>query len=482
VPRAALQLLPGRGESVGAALVADARVRGVMFTGSTEVATLINRQLAARGGDVPLIAETGGQNAMIVDATALPEQVVADVLASSFDSAGQRCSALRVLCLQADVADGMLEMLCGAARELRIGNPADMRCDVGPVIDADARERLEAHVAAMQAAGFPLTRLPLPDACGRGTYVAPTIIEIDHLGRLGAEQFGPVLHVLRYRAAELDTLIDAINASGYGLTMGLHSRIDETIARVSSRARVGNLYVNRNMIGAVVGVQPFGGEGLSGTGPKAGGPLYLLRLLSRSPGTGPGAPRSEGSQAALDTLADWLTTSAAALLPADAISTLHAHLQTYRQRTLCGLRLALPGPTGEDNSLRFVPRGRIAGIASGMAAQLHQLAAALASGNRLLVQDGDDLRRLVSSLPATLGATFEPVADCAASDCGALLFDGPDAAADALRIRLAARNGPIVGLLRPTPHYDLARLLHERTLSINSAAAGGNASLLALGG
>ncbi|MDI3515427.1 MAG: RHH-type transcriptional regulator, proline utilization regulon repressor / proline dehydrogenase, partial [Rhodocyclaceae bacterium] len=328
VPPAALQLLPGRGETVGAALVADARVLGVMFTGSTEVAALINRKLAARGGNVPLIAETGGQNAMIVDSTALPEQVVTDVLASAFDSAGQRCSALRVLCLQEDIADGVLHMLRGALTELRLGNPADVRVDIGPVIDAEARAGLEAHVAAMQARGARITRLPLPAACAHGTFVAPTIIEIGALSELGREQFGPILHVLRYRASELDGLIDAINASGYGLTMGVHTRIDETVERVAARAHVGNLYVNRNIIGAVVGVQPFGGEGLSGTGPKAGGPLYLHRLLARTPGPvlGDGAvavsdsDETRAADAALAAFLEWLDGAGRGLVEGDELA------------------------------------------------------------------------------------------------------------------------------------------------------------------
>ncbi|THF61956.1 trifunctional transcriptional regulator/proline dehydrogenase/L-glutamate gamma-semialdehyde dehydrogenase [Pseudothauera nasutitermitis] len=480
VPAAALQLVPGRGSVVGNALVGDPRVRGVMFTGSTEVAAQINRTLAARGGNVPLIAETGGQNAMIVDSTALPEQVVADVLASSFDSAGQRCSALRVLCLQEDVADGILEMLVGAARELTLGNPADVRRDVGPVIDAKARDSLEAHVTAMRAAGCKVTRPELPAECAHGTYVPPTLIEIDSLSRLGREQFGPILHVLRYRERDLEKLVEDINATGYGLTMGVHTRIDETIARVVSRAHVGNLYVNRNMIGAVVGVQPFGGEGLSGTGPKAGGPLYLHRLLARTPG-----PRFErplgDTPAVLDQFAEWLERDGRALLEGDDVAVLRDRLDAYRARRIDHLRVSLPGPTGEDNSLNFVPRGQIAGVAGSAAARVHQLLAALATGNRLLVDDSEPARRLAAALPAELAKWL--VLDTGWQDAafGALLFDGPDMEADAWRVRLAERSGPIVGLLRPEPEYDPARLVHERTISVNTAAAGGNASLMAMG-
>jgi RHH-type proline utilization regulon transcriptional repressor/proline dehydrogenase/delta 1-pyrroline-5-carboxylate dehydrogenase len=278
VPPDVLALLPGDGETVGAALVNDRRIAGVAFTGSTDVASHIARSLAIRQPIVPLIAETGGQNAMVVDSSALPEQVVQDAIASAFDSAGQRCSALRVLCLQDDIAPRVMELIVGAMDELVIGDPAALATDVGPVIDAAARDTLERHVADMAAAGLVRHRVALPAAAAHGTFVAPTLVELDRLDRLEREVFGPVMHVLRYRADELDALIDAINGLGYGLTLGIHSRIDATIERIVARARVGNIYVNRNMIGAVVGMQPFGGEGLSGTGPKAGGPHYLARF------------------------------------------------------------------------------------------------------------------------------------------------------------------------------------------------------------
>jgi RHH-type proline utilization regulon transcriptional repressor/proline dehydrogenase/delta 1-pyrroline-5-carboxylate dehydrogenase len=277
IPADALALLPGNGESVGAALVDDTRIAGVAFTGSTAVASLIARTLAARAPIVPMIAETGGQNAMLVDSSALPEQVVQDALVSAFDSAGQRCSALRLLCLQDEIAPRVIELLRGAMDELVIGDPAQMRVDVGPVIDDAARDALETHVAAMQAAGLVRHRAALPRECAHGTFVAPTLVELDRADRLAGEVFGPVLHVMRYRADALDAVVDMVNGFGYGLTLGIHSRIDATCERVVARARVGNLYVNRNMIGAVVGMQPFGGEGLSGTGPKAGGPHYLFR-------------------------------------------------------------------------------------------------------------------------------------------------------------------------------------------------------------
>jgi RHH-type transcriptional regulator, proline utilization regulon repressor / proline dehydrogenase / delta 1-pyrroline-5-carboxylate dehydrogenase len=281
VPADALHLLPGDGPNVGAPLVAHPDIAGVAFTGSTDTARGINKVLAARTGPiVPLIAETGGQNAMIVDSSALPEQVVRDVLISSFQSAGQRCSALRVLFLQDDVAPKIEEMLAGAMAELRIGDPALLSTDVGPVIDEEAKAALEAHAARMTREGELVHELKLPKDCAHGSFVAPRAYRIDKLARLEKEVFGPILHVIRYDGERLDAVLDAINATGYGLTLGIHSRIDSRVRYIHERLRVGNAYVNRNMIGAVVGVQPFGGEGLSGTGPKAGGPRYLHRFAT----------------------------------------------------------------------------------------------------------------------------------------------------------------------------------------------------------
>ncbi len=280
VPRDVLQLALGDGR-LGASLVEAPRIAGVVFTGSVEVARRIHRSLAAREGPIAtLIAETGGQNAMIVDSSALPEQVVKDTIHSAFLSAGQRCSALRVLYLQHEIADRTLTMLKGAMHELAIGDPALLTTDVGPVIDADAQERLEAHAESVQRLGRPIARLPLPADCARGTYVAPLAVEIDALDQLDGEHFGPLLHVIRYSSRDLDRVVAQINDSGYGLTLGVHSRIESTWRRIQAIARVGNCYINRGMTGAVVGTQPFGGEGLSGTGPKAGGPHYLLRFVS----------------------------------------------------------------------------------------------------------------------------------------------------------------------------------------------------------
>jgi RHH-type proline utilization regulon transcriptional repressor/proline dehydrogenase/delta 1-pyrroline-5-carboxylate dehydrogenase len=281
IPGDVLHLLPGDGPSVGAPLVQDPRIAGVAFTGSTETARGINRVLAAKDGPiVPLIAETGGQNAMIVDSSALPEQVVRDTVVSAFQSAGQRCSALRVLFVQQDIAPKLTEMLTGAMAELKIGDPAELSTDVGPVIDKAAKDMLEAHVARMTREGQLLYRAKLGPDCANGHFFAPAAFRIDALSRLEREVFGPILHVVDYAADRLDEVIEAVNNTGYGLTLGIHSRIDGKVSYIAERLRVGNAYVNRNMIGAVVGVQPFGGEGLSGTGPKAGGPRYLHRFAT----------------------------------------------------------------------------------------------------------------------------------------------------------------------------------------------------------
>jgi len=278
IPPDVLQLLPGVG-AVGQAVVEDPRIAGVAFTGSVETARAIQRALAQRDGPiVPLIAETGGLNAMIVDSTALPEQVVDAVVASAFRSAGQRCSSLRMLYLQEEVAPQVIEMLRGATAALRLGDPSDPATDVGPVIDAEARRNLDEYVAGLRRRGAPLAEAgPLP---AQGHFVAPVAFAVDSIRELPGERFGPVLHVARFAIEDLDAVIDDINAMGYGLTLGVHTRIDSRAEHIRRRAAVGNLYVNRNMIGAVVGVQPFGGEGLSGTGPKAGGPYTLPRFAT----------------------------------------------------------------------------------------------------------------------------------------------------------------------------------------------------------
>lgn len=478
VPRAALQLLPGRGETVGAALTGDPRVKGVIFTGSTEVAQLINRTLSARAlsdggkddhGDIPFIAETGGQNALIVDSSALPEQVVQDVLSSAFDSAGQRCSALRVLCLQEDIADKTMTMLKGAMQELRVGRPDSLATDIGPVIDGDARAQLLAHIARMQQSGR-VFQLPMQEHTACGTFVAPTVIEIETIAQLGREVFGPVLHVLRYRRDQLPQLVADINASGYGLTLGVHSRIDETIAFVAEHAHVGNIYINRNIVGAVVGVQPFGGEGKSGTGPKAGGPLYLKRLQRHAH-----TPWSDNSGAdapgPLQVLLDWAAT--------------HGHERLaqlgagYVQESPLRRTLTLPGPTGERNTLSFAPRGNILCVAEDVAALLNQVAAALATGNAVVIP-AEQNNLIPPGLPSIVRETILVAGDLASLTLHLALVNAPLVVS--WRQVLAAREGALVTLMptaRDVP-IPLWRLVAERALCVNTTAAGGNASLMTL--
>ncbi len=474
VPGDVLQLLPGRGQ-VGARLVADPRSRGVVFTGSTDVARLIARELAKRlnpdGTPVPLIAETGGQNALVVDSSALAEQVVADALASAFDSAGQRCSALRVLCLQEEVADRILAMLRGAVAELAVGDPAQLSTDIGPVIDEEARAGIDAHVEAMRAVGCPVHQAALPAGSAHGTFVAPAIIEIDGLAALDREVFGPVLHVLRFPREGLDALIDDINATGYGLTFGIHSRIDETIAHVTARAAAGNVYVNRNLVGAVVGVQPFGGHGLSGTGPKAGGPLYLGRLMAKRPrrsGIMPGR-----IPAAARAWVDWLVLTGE-LAEAE-------HLTAVLLATPVGGERELPGPVGERNLYGLKGRGTILCAASDRASTLRQVGAALATGNRALIRAGA-LGEL-SVLPPSLAGWVTGAVTPEREEVAAALFAGSADALQVIHRTLAERTGAIVPVHVPGPDgaYPLDWLVRERSVSTNTAAAGGNASLMMMG-
>ena len=481
VPCAALQFLPGTGETVGATLTADARVRGVIFTGSTEVAQLINRTLAQRASvekrEIPLIAETGGQNALIVDSSALPEQVVQDVLSSAFDSAGQRCSALRVLCLQEDIADKTLKMLKGAMQELRIGNPDRLAMDIGPVIDAEAQQNLLAHIDRMKSQSPNVYQLPLPEACKHGTYVPPTVIELASIAQLQREVFGPVLHVIRYRRDELPQLIDTINATGYGLTLGIHSRIDETIDFITARAHVGNIYVNRNIVGAVVGVQPFGGEGKSGTGPKAGGPLYLKRLQRNAVVSRAAHTIHQQQHAALPAFASLMEWAGA-----------HGHTrvvslgENYVHASLLNTELLLPGPTGERNTLRFAPRGTVLCTAAHVDVLLNQLAACFATGNRAAV-NSLTAALLPPGLPQTVRAAIDVIQDksLAAAPLAMALAEA-DLFAD-LAVRLASRSGALVPVIETTGSEALPlwRLVAERALCANTTAAGGNASLMTLG-
>jgi len=451
VPAGAVQLLPGQGETVGAQLVASSAIDGIMFTGSTEVARLIARTLSRRldteGRTIPLIAETGGQNTMIVDSSALAEQVVFDVLNSAFDSAGQRCSALRVLCLQEDSADHILHMLRGAMRELTVGNPDQLATNVGPVIDAEARDTIMRHIDAMRAAGHRVDQVEMHPNARHGTFVPPTLIEIDSIDELTREVFGPVLHVLRYKRDSLDQVLDQINGTGYGLTFGVHSRIDEMISYVTERIHAGNMYVNRNIVGAVVGVQPFGGEGLSGTGPKAGGPLYLYRLLAKRP----------------------------AGLPV-GVTAAPPSVQT------------LPGPTGEQNTYRVQARGAVLCVASTETGADAQYSAVQASGNTALFLDNATARAWMAKAGDAIKVTL--VADAKVEDTvfHGVLFEGDSDALRAWNERIASRNGPILivqGLTSDAvavgESYTLEQLVAERSISVNTAAAGGNASLMSIG-
>ncbi|WP_348708651.1 trifunctional transcriptional regulator/proline dehydrogenase/L-glutamate gamma-semialdehyde dehydrogenase [Acidovorax soli] len=496
VPRAAVQLLPGQGETVGARLIGDERVMGVMFTGSTEVARILQRTVAGRldaaGRPIPLIAETGGQNAMIVDSSALAEQVVGDAVSSAFDSAGQRCSALRVLCVQEEAADRVVEMLQGAMGELRVGNPAELRVDVGPVIDAEAQAGITQHIEKFKAQGHRVFQHPnhMSAVSARGTFVPPTLIELSHIGELQREVFGPVLHLVRYARNDLDGLLDQINATGYGLTQGVHTRIDETIARVVNRAHAGNVYVNRNMVGAVVGVQPFGGEGLSGTGPKAGGPLYLLRLLSQRPADALARTFAEADRATPpdDAVRERLLAPLASLQQwahHQGNLALAGHCQRFAQQTPSGTARTLPGPTGERNVYTLAPRARVLCLAQSADDLLAQTAAVLASGGTALWPCAQAALR--ARLPTLVQAQVmlqDNTLNDGTLELDAVLHHGDAPSLQAVCKALARRPGPIVGVTALQPgaaDIPLERLLIERSLSVNTAAAGGNASLMTIG-
>ncbi|RED12755.1 bifunctional proline dehydrogenase/L-glutamate gamma-semialdehyde dehydrogenase PutA [Pontivivens insulae] len=424
VPRAVLQLLPGSGAHVGAALVADARVAGVCFTGSTATAIRIDRAMAESGNAAaPLIAETGGLNAMIVDSTALPEQAVRDVVASAFQSAGQRCSAARVLYVQEDTADTVLTMLKGAMDELNVADTWALSSDLGSVIDGAARDRIEAHIAGHEVLHRVAER-------GGALSVAPTLLRIDGIGVLDEEVFGPVLHVATFRAEELDQVIDAINASGYGLTFGLHTRIDDRVQHIIDRVACGNIYVNRNQIGAVVGSQPFGGEGLSGTGPKAGGPDYL-DAFGQTSGWAE-APLSEPGHR--DEVEPALT-----------------------------LKADLPGPTGESNRLMTTARGRVLCVGPGDEMIARQSAAARAMGCEAVALAASE------TLEQAL-ATMQPLAAVCADP----------SIATVVRKGLANRAGARIPILfGPGEAW---RLRQERHVCVDLTASGGNAGLLAATG
>ncbi|MEO1169499.1 MAG: trifunctional transcriptional regulator/proline dehydrogenase/L-glutamate gamma-semialdehyde dehydrogenase [Pseudomonadota bacterium] len=473
IPEEVLQLVPGDG-AIGAALVGAPETCGVIFTGSTEVAKLIQRQLAERtlpdGSPLRLIAETGGQNAMLVDSSALPEQVVRDVIASAFDSAGQRCSALRILCVQDDIADDLLTMLKGAMAELRVGPTDELRVDVGPVITRSARQTIETHVDRMREAGHAVERLELGKDTENGTFVSPTIVEIEDIGQLGREVFGPVLHVMRYARKDLGNVMAQINSTGYGLTFGLHSRIDETIAEVTGHAQVGNIYINRNVIGAIVGVQPFGGRDLSGTGPKAGGPLYIGRLVKN-------AARSTTIERGPVLDPDYEALARFVRVTEDAPAP-YGHKAPRLDSFV-----ELPGPVGEKNLYGVHPRGRILLLPATAEGLSDQLLAIFATGNLPFLPDDEATRALAAGLPASVAQRLQWTPDWQAERPFAqILIEDTNADIRPLLKAVAAQDGPIpiVQLGIGKGGYRTDWLLEEIAISIDTTAAGGNASLMAV--
>ncbi|QQA43620.1 bifunctional proline dehydrogenase/L-glutamate gamma-semialdehyde dehydrogenase PutA [Pelagovum pacificum] len=433
VPTAALQLLPGDG-STGAALVTEPSLAGVAFTGSTETARRIRASMADHcAPGTPLIAETGGLNAMIVDSTALPEHAVRDILASSFQSAGQRCSALRCLYVQEDIAPKLLTMLKGAMDTLQLGDPWELSTDVGPVIDEEARASIADYVATARTEGRVLHELTTPDA---GTFVAPTLIEVSDIDDLTHEVFGPVLHVATFKATEVDHVIERINAQGYGLTFGLHTRIDDRVQEVMDDIHVGNAYVNRNQIGAIVGSQPFGGEGLSGTGPKAGGPNYLTRFAPK------GAERTGTAWTGQDS--------------SDRIAKAFGKMAEAELDTL-----DLPGPTGESNRLTFVRRSGILCLGPSKEVAEAQATEVRALGGEPVIATGSLAPDDLATLPGL----------------SAVLWWGDADEARVMEQALARRDGPLVPLVTFRP--DKGHVCHERHVCIDTTAAGGNAQLLA---
>ena len=482
VPEDVLHLLPGDGPTVGAPMVADPRLAGVCFTGSTEVAQIINRQLAETAPRAKLIAETGGLNAMIVDSTALPEQAIRDILASAFQSAGQRCSALRILYVQRDVEERFLEMLFGAMDALRVGNPWELSADVGPLIDTDAHREIADYCAKLESEGRLLHKTTAPDG---GHFLAPHVFRVRGIERLEREIFGPVLHVARFDAHQIDDVIDSINARGYGLTFGLHTRVDARVQHVVDRVHAGNVYVNRNQIGAIVGSQPFGGEGLSGTGPKAGGSLYLKAFKRATQATD--ARSNEGPVVDANVVTDAIAELDNAEWSArrDRNSELRAALRGKAAGAMSAAAaldpgpIDLPGPTGESNRYRLVPRGVVLCSGPGEAV-LDQAVQALSVGNSVVAVTPDAPKILAPFLGTSI-----PVS---AID-GEIGRISPDWAVDAVawtgdadthalyRRDLARRDGPILPLIAmPIAPEQYA---HERAICVDTTAAGGNTALLA---
>lgn len=510
LPASALQLLVGNGPELGAALTRHPSVAGVCFTGSTRTAKMIAASLATTGrAGAPLIAETGGINAMIVDSTALLEQAVKDVANSAFQSAGQRCSACRIVCVQDDIYEPFIQMLTGAMDEFVIGDPARLRTDVGPIIDGNARDAIECYKEAIRKSHRVLKECTLPRDCARGYFSAPFLVEVSSVKGVDREVFGPVLHIARFRAADLEKLVEDINSLGYGLTMGLHTRLDSRVESVASTAHVGNLYVNRNQIGAVVGVHPFGGESLSGTGPKAGGPHYLLGLTkaarlsqyvsnSRPRASNDTPPEGKTNTATLAlaeakrSSKDWsrlYSLDARIRLVRTALASIEGDYSGVLERLSYCEDLKLPGPTGEVNSLRLFPRGVVLCFGGDSPGDLIcQVALVLTSGSSAIVAvaDGHEsaFRKAEQALRAR-GLLAGALVSVTVTEGLALLDANVDGVvADGMIRELvgsvsSCSRGPILPLLS---HEDpIERFSCERTLTINTTAAGGNASLLALG-
>ena len=485
IPPDVLQLAIGDGETVGAALTASAEIAGVCFTGSTEVASVINRQLAGTAApDAMLIAETGGINVLIVDSTALLEQAVADIVEGAFRSAGQRCSALRVLYVQSNLRDRLLEMLFGAMKALSVGDPLALSTDVGPVIDGESAARILAYRERCRADGRLLCELDAPPA---GHFVPPMAIAVGGIGEVTEEVFGPVLHVASFEASEIPRVVDAVNAAGYGLTFGLHTRIDRRAQDIVNHVQAGNIYVNRNQIGAIVGSQPFGGEGLSGTGPKAGGPYYLRRFRRRD-GPPAGVRGVTGAQVSRDAvngaareLGD-LSRGSGSDRPAMLRKLLRGRAPEATAAAAamdCG-PVDLPGPTGESNRIARHPVGLVVCLSHDPDALLDRVVQALGPGNRVIaLGNGAQV-----SLAPLLGQGLPLVALDGAIHPGLLAGLNPDAvSADAtqdlaaIRRQLAALTGPIVRLITECIYPEA--YVVERSVCIDTTAAGGNAALLA---
>ena len=481
IPIGALQLVLGQGDKLSSALIQHPATQAVLFTGSTAVAKTIRKQLKQRLNDqqqpIPLIAETGGINAMIVDSSALPEQVVHDVIRSAFDSAGQRCSALRVLCLQEEIADSLIQQIKEAMNEWRVDNPQHLATDIGPLISQQAHDNAQQYLHALreQQHEIHLSACELPST---GYFMLPALVEVADVEAVTQEVFAPILHVVRYRRRDLDRVIEQINQSGYGLTFAVHSRIDETIQQITSQVQAGNQYVNRHQIGAPVGVQPFGGEGLSGTGPKAGGPLYLHRLQR---GQLPAALQREAQELApiaqrtFNAWQEWLRSTHALELIDTCIE--------LRQRSLAGQMHTLHGPTGERNEYRWLAQRWVGCQASQVSDLLLQLSAVWANGSQAVVMEHPAFAEL--NLPAEVNKRIRWISQWqqAPSSLQTILLHGEPEDCLRLQYELAKQNGAlirIVKLVSGDPLIPMEALINERSISINTAAAGGNTGLMML--